>query len=178
MRQRILIMAASMISRLAPHAESEALVGDLLEEYALRAAADSHSVALRWYLRQILMSGLNLLWTRITQTAWISTFAVALLAYTSVGVAEFAIRRSLPNSPVTTMIATFPAVVGIAYLAGGLRRRAPVVLATLMLLAVTLMTLTANENLSLGYQIAYFLVGPSAVLLGGGLRLAANRKSN
>jgi hypothetical protein len=178
MRPPILELAAWILSRLAPYGESEALVGDLLEEYALRAATGSHSAALRWYLHQILVSGLHLMWARFTRTAWLSTLAVALLAYFTVGVAEFTIKQTISKSPAINMVATFPAVVLIAYFAARFRRGAPLVLAALMLLAVTIMTFMADENLPLPYRIAYFLVGPSAVFVGSALRLAAARKSN
>jgi hypothetical protein len=176
MRDRTVELAAWILSRLGPRGESEALVGDLLEEYALRATVGSPSAALRWYLQQTCISGLYLMWGRLTRTAWLSTLAVALLAYTAVGVAEFTIRLAISHSPVTSMIVTFPMVVLIAYLAAKLRRGAPVVLGTMMLLAVTIMTLTANEKLSLGYRTAYFLVGPVAVLLGGAIRRVVARK--
>jgi hypothetical protein len=177
MHPRILELAAWILSRLMPPGESEALVGDLLEEYALRATTGPHSAALRWYLRQILVSGLHLMWTRFMRTAWLSTVAVAFLAYISVGLAEFTIKQTIAKLPVANMIVTFPAVVLIAYFAAGFRRGAPVVLAALMLLAVTIMTLTANEGLSLAYRIAYFLVGPSAAFVGGALRSAVAKKS-
>jgi hypothetical protein len=176
MRPQIVELAAWILSRLAPYGESEALVGDLLEEYALRAATGPHSAALRWYLQQILVSGLHLMWTRFMRTAWLSTVAVALLAYTIVGVAEFTIKQTISKAPVINMLVTFPAVVLIAYFSARFRRGAPVVLAALMLVAVTIMTLTANENLSLPYRIAYFIVGPSAVFVGGALRSAVARK--
>jgi hypothetical protein len=178
MRHRIVELAAWILSRLARCRESEALVGDLLEEYALRAAKGPHSAALRWYLQQILISGLYLILARFTQSPWLSTGAVALLAYTIVGVAEFTIKKTISNSPVINMLITFPVVVLIAYFAGRFRRGAPVVMAALMLLAVTIMTLMVDENLSLWYRIAYFLVGPSAVFVGGALRSVVARKAD
>ena len=71
-----------------PEAEREPLLGDLTEEYELRASSSSRSAALKWYLRQFCASALALLWARLGRTAWISTMGVALLAYIAVGVVE------------------------------------------------------------------------------------------
>ena len=53
MRDRALKMATWAFSWLAPRSQREALLGDLLEEYALRANAASASAARKWYLRQL-----------------------------------------------------------------------------------------------------------------------------
>jgi hypothetical protein len=165
------------LSRLAPEGQREALVGDLMEEHALRASAISSAAALKWCLQQVCASALPLLWGRLRRAAWIATFGVALLAYTAVGVVEFFVNRAMSSPSAAGPIAyallgliiPFPTVVLIAYFAARIRRRAPFILGAIMLLMVTVMTLTSAEIVPTWYRIAYFLVGPAAALIGGAL---------
>ena len=178
MRHRALQVATWMLSRLVPESEREPLVGDLTEEYALRANAASASAALKWYLQQVCASVLPLLWTRLTRAAWISTLGVALLAYIAVGVVELTVNWAISRSPETgtytynplALIIMFPTVVLIGYAAARFRRRAAIVLGAMMLLAVTLMMLLSTERMPAWFRIAYFVVGPAAAFIGSALR--------
>lgn len=172
MRHRTFHVASWILARIVPATEREPLLGDLTEEYELRASASSPSAALKWYLRQFCASALPLLWVRLERSAWISTTGVALLAYIAVGVVELIVNRLTANGAANPlgMLITFPMVVIIVYFAARLRRNAGIVLGTLMLVSVTAMTLWAEEALPLWYRIAYFFAGPSAALLGSLLR--------
>jgi hypothetical protein len=178
MRHRALHVAMWILLRLVPEGEREPLVGDLTEEYALRANATSSSAAFKWYLQQVCSSAPPLVWARLTRAAWISTVGVALLAYIAVGVVEFIVNWAISSSPATGtdayrplgMIITFPMAVLIAYFAARFRRGAPIVLGAMMLLAVTVMTLSTTESMPLWYRIAYFFVGPAAAFIGSALR--------
>jgi hypothetical protein len=177
MRNRVPKMATWAFSWLAPRSQREALLGDLVEEYALRANAASASAARKWYLRQLYASAPPLLWARLTRTAWISTLGVALCAYLAVGVVELMVNWALASSPASGTVAynpfgmfiTFPMVVLIGYFAARFRRAAPIVLGAIMLLSVTAMTLWATESMPAWYRIAYFAVGPAATLIGSAL---------
>ena len=116
---------------------------------------------------------------RLTRTAWLSTLAVALLAYVAVGVVQLAVKWAMAVSAapgsvyaysLLGMCVSFPMVVLIAYVAARFRRSAAVVLGALMLTAITLMTLLAHEHLPVWLRIAYFVVGPTAALIGIALR--------
>ncbi|HEY4342528.1 MAG TPA: hypothetical protein VGM97_21505 [Steroidobacteraceae bacterium] len=152
-------------------------MGDLDEEYALRATTASSSAAFKWYLRQVCTSAPPLLWIRLTRNAWPATLGIALLAYLAVGVAEFMVNQALAGLSGTDgaaynplgMVITFPVVVLIGYFAARRRRRAPLVLGAMMLINVTAMTLLSTEIMPLGYRVAYFLVGPAAALIGSTL---------
>jgi hypothetical protein len=176
-RQRALQVATWTLCRLAPRSEREALLGDLAEEYALRADAASSPGAYQWYLRQVCASAAPLLWARLTRSAWVATAGVAVFAYLATGLVEFIVNWAMAG-PVATgtaaynplgMFITFPMVVLIGYFAARLRRRATLVLAAMMLLSVTAMTLWGHESLPTWYRIAYFLVGPAASFIGGAL---------
>ena len=165
-----------IVSRLVPEREREPLVGDLIEEFALRASASSPSSALKWCAQQVCASAPPLMWANLRRSEWVSTLGVAMLAYIAVGIVEFGInwlmsigQGSAAYNPLG-MVTTFPVVVVIGYLAARLRRGAPVVLAALMLIAVAVMTVSARESLPVGYRIAYFVVGPAAAMLGSLIR--------
>jgi hypothetical protein len=174
MSHRVLQGATWIISRLAPGEERESLVGDLMEEHALRAQTTSSFAALRWYLRQVFASIPGLVRVRATRGAWISTFGVGLLAYVAVGIAEFSVNRvaSIPGgfayNPKALAI-MFPVVMLIGYLASRFRRGSASVLGVMMLLVVTAMMLWSTEVMPLWFRIAYFFVGPAAAFIGGRL---------
>jgi hypothetical protein len=178
MPHRILQAATWVLSRLVPRSAREALVGDLAEEYTLRAHAASAAAAGKWYLRQLCASAAPLLWARLARTNWIATLGVALFAYLAVGLVEFVVNWALAGSSATGtaaynplgMAITFPMVVLIGYFAAGLRRSAPGVLGALMLLSVSAMTHWGHESLPTWYIIAYFCVGPAAAFIGSALQ--------
>ena len=178
MRHRALHAATWILFWLVPRREREPLVGDLTEEYALRANAVSSSAALKWYLQQVCASVPPLLWATLTRVAWISTVGVALLAYLAVGVVELIVNWAISSSFATGTVAynalgllvTSPMVVLIGYFAARFRRGAAIVLGAMMLLAVTAMTLWTTESLPPWLRIAYFFVGPAAAFVGSALR--------
>ena len=174
MRHQLPHVALWILSRLVSEGEREPLVGDLAEEYALRASAVSSSAALKWCLRQVWASVPAVLWVRLTRVPWISTIGVALLAYIAVGVVELTVNRATAYNPLGMLI-TFPMVVAIGYVAAGVRRSAPLVLAGMMLIAVTAMTLLADEAVPAWYRVAYFFVGPVAAFIGTALRSLRSR---
>jgi hypothetical protein len=178
MHQGTLLLATWILSRLAPAAEREPIVGDLMEEYALRARASSASAALKWYLQQVYASAPSLLWATIKRTPWFSTIGVALLGYIGVGVVDFGVKWLIPNwtpdgkfapSPLSFFI-MFPPIVLIGYFAAGFRRGAAFLLGLIMLVVITWMTWGTNESMPLWFRVGYFIVGPVAAFVGGVLR--------
>jgi|SRR5215469_2027899 len=172
MRHRALQLAMWILARLVPEGDRLPLVGDLVEEYALRAKEASSPTALRWCLQQVCASVPPLLWARLARAGWIPMVGVALLAYIAVGVVELAVNWTISRSAAYNplgMLVTFPIVVLIGYFAARFRRGAAIVLGVMMLVSVTVMTLTSPEILPLGYRIAYFFVGPLAVFIGTAL---------
>jgi hypothetical protein len=153
-------------------------MGDLAEEYALRAKATSASESGQWYLRQLCASAGPLLWSRLARSTWITTLGVALCAYSAVGIVEVIVHWAIASRSATGtaayeplgMIATFPMVVLIGYFAARFRRSAAMVLGAIMLLNVTAMMLWSAEAMPRWYRIAYFVVGPAATLIGAFLR--------
>lgn len=170
-----------LFSHLVPAAVREPLLGDLLEEHALRERMGSRGAALAWYLRQIALSTPSLLWIRITQMRWPATLGVSVLAYLTVGVAQVIVQWMIPRSSAPAChvlggVLVFPIVGLIAYLAEGLRHRAAWILSGMMLLAMTAMTLWVPENVPLWYRLVYFLAGPAMALTGGWLQSRQGQK--
>jgi hypothetical protein len=175
MRDLALNVATWLFARFVSKRDREPLLGDLAEEYALRTRAVSSSAALGWYLRQVFASIPPLVGLRLTRAVWLATLGVALVAYVAVGVTQAIIYWAIPSSvaPVYSplgLIAVFPMVALIGYVAEGFRRRAALILGAMMLLAMTALTLWGSEDAPLWYRVAYFLVGPAAALIGSGLR--------
>jgi len=175
MRHRAVQVATWILSRIVSKREREPLMGDLAEEYALRANTASAPAAFKWYLQQICASIPPLLRARLTPAAWIPTAGVALLAYIAVGLVELIVNRAISSSSAVSynllgMVITFSMVVLIGYFAARFRRRAAIVLGAMMLLAVTVMTVSTTESAPQWYRIAYFFVGPAAALIGSALR--------
>jgi hypothetical protein len=160
--------------RLVPKEYREPLMGDLEEEYVLRARTLSPSAALTWYLKQIFASIPPLLWTRLTRAGWLATLGVAVLAYFAVAVMDFVLKRVIlswtANGILPTylvgLIITFLTVVLIAYFAEQFRRRAAAVLGAMVLLTVAAMTMEMNGDSSLWHRVAWLLVGPAAAVIG------------
>jgi uncharacterized membrane protein AbrB (regulator of aidB expression) len=166
-------LATWIFSLLVPKDVREPLLGDLTEEYARRVKASSSATALKWYVRQICASIVPLLWMRLTRAVWLSTLGVALLAYFIVGVAQIVIRWAISSSRANfhdalDLIIVFPMVVLIGYFAERLRRRAAVVLGSILLIAIVAMTLSDTHSPPLWYRVAWFLMGPAA-FIGGAL---------
>ena len=172
-RPAVLSMASWMLSRFVPMADRESLLGDLAEEHASRAASQSTAAASRWLLRQIGASIPPLLWSGLRRAAWPATLGVALLGYVAIAVMQLCIHWALGQSATygaQPLLIVAPMVAVVGYLADRWRRRAALVLAVMMLLAMTAMTVWTTEDAPLWYRAAYFLVGPAAAVIGGALR--------
>ena len=177
-----LLAATWFFSRLVPKVDREHLIGDLAEEYARRARTGSSSVAARWYLRQICASTVPVMRIRLGRAEWLATLGVALLGYLAVAAVQLMIYWALPTAYGPTydplgLVVLFPVIVLIGYFAERSRRRAAMVLAAMMLLAITALTVLTTENAPLWYRVAYFVVGPVAALVGSALNYVPNRLS-
>src|SRR5262249_50495624 len=130
-------------SKLASREDCDAIVGDLFEEFELRAAAASTSAATRWCLQQVLASAPGLLWAAFRRGAWAPALLVALLGYLGVAAANSVLGRTAMNAPASirpfVMLPLFPVVVLIVYLAARYRRSAAVILGALVTLTIATM---------------------------------------
>jgi hypothetical protein len=167
----VLRVSTWIFSRLVPKDIRDALIGDLMEEYARRASPTSSSAALQWYLRQICTSILPMLGTRLRRATWLATLGVGLISYFAVAALQPFVRRAISSSFANgyfaaDLIAIFTTIVIIGFLAERLRRRASIVLGLMLLLTLILMTVSSTSDVSVWYRIAYFVAVPAAALLG------------
>jgi len=162
-------LATQLFYRFLEPAECDAMLGDLFEEYLLRAAV-SPQAAVRWYWKQALRSVPVLLGHRARRDRWLSTVAVAVAGYLIVGILN-AVGTSLvapwlDASSETRYIAT--AIVGLAaigsgaHLASRMRPAAGRVLGGLvMVVAVWMLVLPVDESPA-WYQLTFLILGPLA----------------
>lgn len=169
--------ATWLLGRAVPEHNRDVVLGDLAEEYALRArSADSATVS-RWYWGQVCRSISRVMWDSIRSGRWLSTFGVALGAYIFAGVLEFgattAISRVLaPNTSVYTVVSLFVglATMGLGgYVAAWIRPAAATALAGIVMLVVAVLMVTMSDSAPLWYGLAFLIVGPLAALAGGTL---------
>ena len=177
-----LALATWVLSRLVPEDDRGPLIGDLEEEYALRVRADSSHAARAWYLRQLCSSIPPVIRIRLSREAWFATLGVALAAYFAVGLGQLAVAWAIPSSSEPTynplrLIVTFPLIVVIGYFAEQSRRGSATVLATLMLFAITAITLLVAVSAPGWYLAAYFFVGPVGAIVGGALGRATYQRA-
>lgn len=74
-------LATWLLSRLLPERDRDAVLGDLVEEYALRLRSASPSTVSRWYWGQVYRSIPPVLACTIRRGRWLGTIAVAGAVY-------------------------------------------------------------------------------------------------
>lgn len=159
-------------------ARSDPLIGDLLEEYALRSSSARGRSASRWCWSQVWLSMPPLLWDGIRRGGWMTAIAVALLpgaCVMSLALAsDLLLARWLAGSPRAfelISLTSFLLVTALGgYVTARLRRGAVIALAA-FIAAVGLVTLaTVAQTMPLWQQVVFVAAGPSASLAGARVR--------
>lgn len=161
-----------MLSLIVSPDVCDAVVGDLCEEFSLRALA-SPTDAARWYWRQALRSLPQLCATRARDTRWLSTVAVATAAYPVVGVFNavgmFLSARWLgawaANQALTAAVGLVAIGAG-AHVASRIRPSAGHVLGGLVMCAALSFLLFRVDRSPVWYQVTFLLLGPLSAHLG------------
>jgi hypothetical protein len=170
-------VATWLLGCLLPASDREAVLGDLVEEHAIRARTASPRTAAGWFWRQVWHSIPPMLWVGIRRGAWLTTLGVAIGAYVVAGLIEFvgvaAIARLL--GPDARALPVLSAMVGLGtiglggYVAARIRPEAATVLAAIVMLVVGALLVTMPESAPLWYGLTFLMVGPVAALAGGTL---------
>jgi hypothetical protein len=170
-------MATWVLERVLPERDREAILGDLIEEYALRARSTAPSVVSRWYWAQVCRSIPRVVWGSVSRERWLPTLGVAIAAYIAAGALEFAGTVAIsklisPDAPVYTVISL---VVGLAtmviggYFATWIRPGAGTVMAAIVMIGVAVLMMTMSGSAPLWYGLAFLVFGPLAAFAGGTL---------
>lgn len=168
-------LAGLLLGCVAPPGVVEALLGDLNEEYSLRA--HSPGAAGLWYWGQVVRSLPPLAWAGVTDRQWLSTWAIAAAAFALASVSEAAALdaavRLLPLGPQEDLIHLAVGLVTLAlggHLANRFRPAAAIALAGLAALVAAGLMIKYGSTSPLWLQFAFLTLGPAAALAGGAVR--------
>jgi hypothetical protein len=172
-------LATFLLGRLLPDRDRDAVLGDLAEEYTLRARLASRSSVSHWYCGQVYRSIPSVVWSSVRRGQWLRTLGVAMGAYIAAGIVEFvgemAISRLLaPGAPIHTVLSLIVGLMTMVlggYFAAWIRPGAATALAGIVMIAVAVLMITKTGSVPLWYQLAFLIVGPLASLAGGTLFL-------
>lgn len=167
------LLPTLLLEAVVPPRDREQIVGDLVEEHALLAGRGA-----RWYWSQALRTVCHLSWAGFRRGQWLKTAGAVAVAYAAVAaivMATDAAMAMLPTrdptiSAVLSLAVGLPTMVLGGWLAGGMRRSAPVALAVVTALLGVASLATTGPAAPLWYQLALAVVGPAGALLGGRLR--------
>jgi hypothetical protein len=170
-------VATWLLERVLPERDQEAILGDLIEEYELRARSTTPPKVSRWYWGQVCRSIPRMVWGPVSRGRWLPTLGVAMGAYIAAGALEFAVTVEIsklltPDALVYTVISL---VVGLTtmviggYFATWIRPGAGTVMAGIVMIVVAVLMMTITDSAPLWYGLAFLVVGPLAALAGGTL---------
>ena len=170
-------MGTWLLERVLPERHQEAILGDLIEEYELRARSAGPRMASRWYWGQVCRSISQMAWGSVSRGRWLATLGVAMGAYIAAGALELAgttaISRLLtPDAPFSTVIDLVVGLTTMAiggYFATWIRPGAATVMAGIVMIVVAVLMMTMSGSAPLWYGVAFLVVGPLATLTGGTL---------
>lgn len=174
-------LAIRLLESLLPEKNRDAVVGDLVEESALRARISSRASATLWYWGQVARSIPLVLWSDWRRGHWFGTLSVAIVAYIAASVLE-SVGTSLvlellrPDPRLATVLSV---IVGLAtmvlggYVAASIRQGAAHVLAGIIFIFIVVVALfvAVPASAPLWYGLTFLIAGPLAALAGGRLNL-------
>jgi len=157
----------------APHCE--AMLGDLIEEYTLRAESVSPLAASRWFWSQACRSVPSMVWSSLRSRDWLISMSIAMGVYIVLGTLKFAadltISKFIAPRP-TTYVVLAPVVFLVATSIGGcvaarIRRGATIFLALIVMITVAVLIAVRVCTIPVPwwYQFGFLTLGPLSVLL-------------
>jgi hypothetical protein len=156
---------------------AEPLVGDLLEEHALRTRSTGARSASSWYWIQVFGSAVPLLYFAFRHGRWVLAVSLGFTAYAvaeaTIVAADVAMSQVL--QPATVAHAGLILVVGLTtivlagYLAARIRPGAGVAFVLIVTLAGAVQLLKVTGGMPLWYELVFLIAGPLAAAAGGAL---------
>jgi hypothetical protein len=172
-------LAIWLLEHLLPEGDREAIVGDLIEEFALRARTSTRTPTAWWCWGQVVRSIPPVLWSDLRRGHWFGTLGVAIVAYVAASVLEsvgVALVLELLH-PDPRLAIVLSAIIGLAtmvlggYAAASIRQGAAQALAAIILVVVAVLFVTIPRSAPLWYGLTFLVAGPVAALAGGRLNL-------
>lgn len=171
-----------LLERLLPEDVATALVGDLLEEHALRARTAGEREAAWWYWGQVARSAAPVLHTAFRRGDWVLAWVVGFVAYSFAVSAEVAARVSVAKVATHTVVDAVPVLIVYlvfialaGYVAARVRVGGHAALAVVVTLTAVVELATAAHGMPLWYRLVLPIAGPAAALAGGALRARGAR---
>jgi drug/metabolite transporter superfamily protein YnfA len=172
-------IAIWLLESLLPEEDRDAVVGDLIEESALRARASTRATATWWCWGQVARSIPLVLWSDLRRGHWFGTLGVAIVAYVAASVLEsvgVALVFELLH-PDPRLAIVLSAIVGLAtmvlggYVVASIRQGAAPALAGIIFIVVAVLFATIPNSAPLWYGLTFLIAGPVAALAGGWLKV-------
>jgi len=167
--------ACWFLDSVVPVSYREALLGDLIEEYTLRAESASPLTASRWFWSQACRSVPSVVWSSLRSGDWLISMSIAMGVYLAMGVLKFAadltISKLLAPGQATYVVLA-PVVFLTTSAIGGcvtsrIRRGATIFLALIVMITVAVLIdlKICTTPVPWWYQFGFLTLGPLSVLL-------------
>lgn len=169
--------AVWIVGRLLPKPDRDALLGDLVEEHALRQSVEDRPNESLWYWSQISRSLGPLLWAAARRGRWLGIVAVAITIYALISVLESYSDALLSKLFVSggfaftiASLAFSPVAMGLGgYAAARMRKGAAAVLAIISAVAIVRLMVLSGNAVAIAYLTAFLVICPLTALAGGAL---------
>ena len=167
--------ACWLLASVVPAPYREAMLGDLIEEYTLRAESASPVAASRWFWSQACRSVPSMVWSSLRSRDWLISMSIAMGVYIIMGTLKFAADLTISKFA-TPQQTTYVIVAPIVFLAttsiGGcvaarIRRGATIFLALIVMITVAVLIAAKVCTIPVPwwYQFGFLTLGPLSVLL-------------
>jgi hypothetical protein len=167
--------ACWLLESVVPISYREAMLGDLIEEYALRAESNSPVSASRWFWSQACRSLPSIVWCSLRRQDCLISMRIAVGVYIVMGMLKFAADLTISKLLApgqTTYVVLAPVVFLTASAIGGcvaarIRRGATIFLALIVMITVVVLIYIRVCTIPVPwwYQFGFLILGPLAVLI-------------
>jgi hypothetical protein len=164
-----------LLESVIPVRYREAMLGDLIEEYTLRAESASPCTADRWLWSQACRSVPSIVWSLLRSGNWLISMSIAMGVYIVMGMLKLAadlMISKLVAPQQTTQVILAPIVFLAAAAIGGcvaarIRRSVMIFLALIVMITVVVLIQLRVCTIPVPswYQFGFLTLGPLAVLI-------------
>ena len=167
--------ACWLLESVVPAPYREAMLGDLIEEYALRSESASSPNVMRWFWSQACRSVPRMVWSSLGSRDWLISMSIAMGVYIVLEVLEYgahlAVSRLVAPQP-----STYVLLAPVLFLAGSsiggcvaarIRRGATIFLALMVMItvAISIDLKVCAIPVPWWYEFGFLTLGPLSVLL-------------